>query len=413
MADEKTKCEHVESEDYFDGNHRNEIVSRMSKMRENGTLVDIWPVVDNVEFPAHSVVLASCSDYFLALCNSNLIPGNRRVLITDLGASTFQQLLDFMYTGAITINPESVEDLLRGSAMLLLDKMKTKCCTYILSLLNAQNCLGILSIADELSCEDLFNKAMKFTQRCFSEVCQNPDFLQLPCHLVNTLIASDFTSVSNEDSVYSAVMKWISYKADREKFFSKLFLNIRLRFVSEKTFSTDISNNCLVLNDPACFDRLNDAKNLRCEIAQGRRTSSIPINCDTNWVKPRLCMSSIDALVAVGGVHALIYNAEVNDWFQLTPVITRHCPGLGVLDNDLVIVGGSREWKRLGGGVRYDPKRNQWLSIVSMNHKRSNLELSSLDGYLYAIGGYDGETPLRYSYLPYNVIEKYTHSACC
>ena len=393
MVDCEEEKDKVDAEEYEDTNHNNEILSKLREMRGNGTLIDLWPVVEGVEFPSHIAVLASCSDYFLALCNSNLIPENRKVYISNISAQTFQGLLDFMYAGKITITAENAEDLLRGSSMLLLDKMKRKCSQYIMGLLNVNNCLGILSIADELSCEDLYNKSLKFTQKYFSDICMQADFQQLPFHLVDHLVASDSTSVTSEDSVYYAIMKWVSFRENRQNLFSNLFLNLRLRFVSEKTFVTEIEHCPLITSCQGCSERLKEAQRIRADLAKGARRLSF--NIDSNWLKPRLCMSNVNVIVAVGGVNALLYNAEVNDWTQLSPVITRHCPGMGVLDNDIIIVGGSREWKRQGGGVRYDPKRNQWLNMVSLNQKRSNLELISLDGYLYAIGGYDGETPLR------------------
>ena len=395
MVEEGEGCNEVESEVYVDKNHNSGILTKLNEMRKNGTLVDLWPVVEGIEFPSHVAVLASCSDYFLALCDSNLVPKSRQVKLTDITAKTFQMLLDFMYTGIVTLSPENIEDLLRGSSMLLLDKVKKKCCQYIMGLLNANNCLGILSISDELSCEDLYNKALKYTQKHFSEVCLHPDFVQLPSHLVTYLTASDSTSVTNEDSIYYAVMRWVSYKEDRQKIFTDLFMNIRLRFVSENTFATEIVHCPFIQSSQACIERLIEAQSLRSDLAKGARRLSFAAASGNKWLEPRLCMSDVHVIVAVGGVHALLYNTEMSNWVQLSPIVTRHCPGMGVLDNDIVIVGGSREWKRHCAGIRYDPKRSQWLSMVSLNHKRSNLELVSLDGDLYAVGGYDGESPLR------------------
>ena len=394
MVENNQDCCEVEAEVYCDKNHSYGILSKLNEMRKSRSLIDIIPVVEGVEFPSHVAVLASCADYFLALCDSTLLPKDRKVNVTNVTAQTFQKLLDFMYTGVITITPENVEDLLRGSSMLLMDKMKRKCSQYIMSLVNANNCLGILSISDELSCNELYNKALKVTEKYFSDISEHPDFLQLPYHLVKHLVASDSTSVASEDLIYFAVVNWVMYKEERQKFFADLFLNIRLRFVNEKTFSSDLVHCPMIQASQECVERLIEAQNIRADLVKG--TLNIPAtNDDSSWLKPRLCMSDINVFIAVGGVHAVIYNAEMSSWIQLSPVVTRHCPGVGVLDNDIIIVGGSREWKRHCAGARYDPKRNQWLGMVSLNHKRSNLELVSLDGYLYAVGGYDGEVPLR------------------
>lgn len=43
---------------------------------------------------------------------------------------------------------------------------------------------------------------------------------------------------------------------------------------------------------------------------------------------------------------------------------------------------------------RYDPKSNKWHQVSSMTTPRLGVGVASLGGYLYAVGGSDGDTPL-------------------
>ena len=43
---------------------------------------------------------------------------------------------------------------------------------------------------------------------------------------------------------------------------------------------------------------------------------------------------------------------------------------------------------------RYDPSLQRWLRVASMGTKRLGVAVAVLDGYLYAIGGSDGQSPL-------------------
>ena len=49
---------------------------------------------------------------------------------------------------------------------------------------------------------------------------------------------------------------------------------------------------------------------------------------------------------------------------------------------------------------RYDPKENKWTKVASMMTRRLGVAVAVLHGYLYAIGGSDGQNPL-------NSVERY------
>lgn len=49
---------------------------------------------------------------------------------------------------------------------------------------------------------------------------------------------------------------------------------------------------------------------------------------------------------------------------------------------------------------RYDPKENKWTKVAPMTTRRLGVAVAVLGGYLYAIGGSDGQSPL-------NTVERY------
>lgn len=44
---------------------------------------------------------------------------------------------------------------------------------------------------------------------------------------------------------------------------------------------------------------------------------------------------------------------------------------------------------------RYDPKENKWTKVAPMTTRRLGVAVAVLGGYLYAIGGSDGQCPLN------------------
>jgi len=44
---------------------------------------------------------------------------------------------------------------------------------------------------------------------------------------------------------------------------------------------------------------------------------------------------------------------------------------------------------------RYDPQTNRWARAASMSTRRLGVGVAVLNGYLYAVGGSDGTSPLN------------------
>lgn len=45
--------------------------------------------------------------------------------------------------------------------------------------------------------------------------------------------------------------------------------------------------------------------------------------------------------------------------------------------------------------ARYDPKENKWTRVASMSTRRLGVAVAVLGGFLYAVGGSDGTSPLN------------------
>ena len=68
--------------------------------------------------------------------------------------------------------------------------------------------------------------------------------------------------------------------------------------------------------------------------------------------------------------------------------------GVAALNGKLYAAGGYDGSVFLKTVECYDPVKNEWKSVKSMNVKRSRVALVATYGKLYAIGGYDGASNL-------------------
>lgn len=89
------------------------------------------------------------------------------------------------------------------------------------------------------------------------------------------------------------------------------------------------------------------------------------------------------------------YDPVANVWTNVTPMQSRRCRlGVATLNGKLYACGGYDGNSFLKSVEEYDPHENTWKYVAQMNVKRSRVALAANMGKLWAIGGYDGESNL-------------------
>lgn len=80
------------------------------------------------------------------------------IILHDIDATAIELLLDYAYTGQVTITADNVQVLLPASGLLQMQEVKEACCRFLMKQLHPTNCLGIRSFAGETkNSESFFN----------------------------------------------------------------------------------------------------------------------------------------------------------------------------------------------------------------------------------------------------------------
>lgn len=393
---------------FSEENHDRFIFKRLGQMRFHSVLTDVVLNVEDRQFPAHKNVLAASSDYFMAMFSGHMAIASNTVTVHEISADAMELLLDYIYTGLLVITEDNVEDIFCGSCLLLLDSVIQACCRFIQERLTLDNCWGIRSLADKFDCRDMLNNVNKFIEESFTKVVRADEYLLLPRQEIAKLLDDDAIVVPNEEVVFEALMKWINYDLENRKAdFPDLLQTVRLPQVKPEYFENFIASNELVKEIPEANEIIAEARQriYSYEDPQEKVHSDSNFNESVkkqkvNWKIPRRCVRFVEVIVTVGGgALCEFFDAECNAWVPIAPPVTRHCPGIETLDNCIYIVGGSKEWKRFDRCERYDPELNKWVVLSPMKITRSNIGLVNLNGCLYAVGGYNGRTPVRYGIM--------------
>ena len=92
-------------------------------------------------------------------------------------------------------------------------------------------------------------------------------------------------------------------------------------------------------------------------------------------------------LVQICLLQVECYDPNLDMWKATTSMIEhRSSLGVGVLDGFLYAVGGYDGQTTLNTVERYNPRTQEWTMITAMTTERSMLGVASLNGQLYAVG---------------------------
>nr|CAB3225257.1 BCL6-like C2H2 Zinc finger [Phallusia mammillata] len=118
----------------------NSMLQGMNEMRQRRILCDVLFCLEGEEFYAHKAVMASCSEYCREkfFTDNNLTQENVTVINLDLPRNGFTSLLDFVYTNTLTIDDQSVSDILQAAKTLKIYKLVEACNNYTMKKMSAR-----------------------------------------------------------------------------------------------------------------------------------------------------------------------------------------------------------------------------------------------------------------------------------
>lgn len=190
--------------------HSDSILSGLQSLRFNPRLSDVTLVVQGREFPCHRAVLSLCSQYFHAMFTGSFQESiSAQVEIKEVDADLLETLINFSYTGRLTVNQDNVEGLIRISNQLHFSTVRKVCVRYLQQQMDATNCLGIWEFGETHGCSEVTAKAWSFLQENFEAVCQEEEFLLLPPERLLHYLGDPLLQVREDQSLAKSILHWV------------------------------------------------------------------------------------------------------------------------------------------------------------------------------------------------------------
>lgn len=391
----------LESTEYRfeDEEHSDSVLKGLDASRSCGAFCDVVLCVEAVQFPCHKAVLTSFSPYFKAMFTSPMLEQTQsHVVVNGIDAGALRDLLDYAYTSSVTITPDNVQSLLSAANLLQVSRVKNACCAFLQQRMDETNCLGIHTFAETYACTELEAKAKEYICGSFDQVMRHEEFLDISATKLIQLFSLDNIKVEREEALFEGALAWLNHNpVERTRDFGDVFQHIRLPLMSPYYLVDTVATAPAVLQNQRCCQLLEEAKILLL-LPDRRRERSSP------WTTARNRSFMVEAFVLVGGYDGRTrvpsvdcYAPSSGTWFSLAnlPRPLSHHGVTAIGHNTLFVAGG----QYLDGSFskaawRFDPVFNVWCEAAPMSSPKRSVALAALDGFVYALGGWDGQSDL-------------------
>lgn len=154
----------------------------MNELRLDRQLCDVtlrvrYKDLEEVDFVAHKVVLASSSPVFRAMFTNGLKEcGMELVPIEGIHPRVMDRLIEFAYTASISVGEKCVIHVMNGAVMYQIDSVVKACCDFLVQQLDPSNAIGIANFAEQIGCTELHQKAREYIYMNFSQVKLKQNF---------------------------------------------------------------------------------------------------------------------------------------------------------------------------------------------------------------------------------------------
>jgi len=381
-----------------------QLLEGFNLLRGNNLLCDVTLIAGNSRFPVHRSLLAACSPYFREMFTKDTENAqigrndgskytwfSESIELRGISCDGLKHIVEFIYTGKLSINMQSVQNILAVARHMQIKSVLDFCMEYLISAIDVNTCVDIIHIAEIFNMAPLEEKAYKYMLDRFPDFTKSNQLQKLTYENMTFLLDSNDLKVMSELDVFAATLKWIMYDHSRQAFIRKLMEKVRFPLMPPRDLMVHV--NVVDFMRAKCNDLLLEASSYHM------LPHSQPI-IPSNRTRIR---SNDTRLIVLGGAdntdevsnQLKVFNKELTAYTLLPSMETgvhSHC--VAVLNNFLYVVGGQNHFEERGKTsvatvTRYDPRFNTWMKIASMNEQRAGFHVSAIPAYnrLYAVGG--------------------------
>ena len=404
------------------------LIEYANENRDKGFFCDITINTRKQTITANRLVLSCYSRYFEGMFKSQMKERYESVIeIQAVDGQTAKALIDFIYTGSITINNENVMHLLSGADYFQMQEVKQFCFEFLRSHVTPDNAMDIHEAATLYKNDPLKDEVEQYISANFEDVATTDNFKELSKQSLTARISNLKSNTVNVALIYRAIISWTRHDEEsRKSEFPELFkllslTDISINFMENFVLEHDLVNSnfqCQKLAMRAYRKLLEKTKLYETKLLSlggkhtGKKTAVVYDFLNEIlveypdlrvFVESHCSLKFKDYVYCIGGKEPTkdkrascnVYRSTLKQnsaWEQVSSMNeARYVMGAAVYFDTIVVVGGADEQNyELASSEYYRIALDKWKTIAApLNQKRSGHAVVSAGGYLYALGGFN------------------------
>ncbi|XP_026149830.1 kelch-like protein 38 [Mastacembelus armatus] len=390
------------------------LLLQLNRLRQEKVLTDVLLCSDNIEIPCHRNVLVSSSPYFRAMFCSNFLERQQnKISLKGIPSATLSSIIDYVYTGLISIRMDIVLPLMQAASMLQYGRLFEACSTFLQEQLSPDNCLSMIRLSEIMNCNSLKQRAKEMAMKSFSDVSESEDLRELSLPELMGYLEDD-SLCAEEEQVFETLVAWIHHDPfSRRSAISDLFKKVRLRYIHPTYLFQFIANDPLIQSSTLCTELIESVRRLMFSVSS-KCIGDTAAAFKPLWVAPRR-YTYHDMLVVVGGRknneqtsrEALVFNESNQKWEWLAKLPIRlYKASYVTLHSVLYVIGGlttSTKHSKVSTTVyTLSLKTNQWRTAEPMLEPRFAHQSLSYLHFIFVLGGLGQDRQVTASVERYN-----------
>ena len=175
------------------------------------------------------MALASCSDYFRAVCSHDMLEKRQEfVELKGLSAKGVEPLIKYAYTGTVELTLENIHDVINAATFLQITSAVELCITYLKKKMTFSNAEELLNIGEMLSIPTLKDYYRQYILDNFIAFSETECFLSLDAENLMNYLIDDKLRTPSEERLLQGVLNWYNHDAEnREEIIHQVLDKIR------------------------------------------------------------------------------------------------------------------------------------------------------------------------------------------
>ncbi|KAK9890866.1 hypothetical protein WA026_012210 [Henosepilachna vigintioctopunctata] len=194
---------------------------KLYEQKKSSRFCDITLYVNNKIIKAHRNVLACSSPYFDSILKHHKVI-KEHITINCLNSEIFNSVVNYMYTGEITVEHSNVEELLKLADYFIMNKIVEYCIEFLGTKLNIDNCLFTYFLTKRFKLKHLGNIVENWIINHLDEICKREEILQLTTSQLRDFFENKCFLLSTSKAL-NILSQWVLVNMEkREKEFDGL-----------------------------------------------------------------------------------------------------------------------------------------------------------------------------------------------